>query len=288
MKTRLASILIGFCFSLQVHGQTNSDVLARVALLSDSHLNFETNGQDATFNPHFEKAIAQVNAAGVDFVLIAGDLTQSGRPEEYADFKARIKEFHVPVWFVPGNHDVGNKVNAGKDPYVTSARVADYEERMGPDWFSTNCAGVRIIGIDASLLGSGLEQESKMWSFLEPELAMPSSRPTLLFMHYPLFVKDMDEAGGIYWNVEPAPRARLYGLLKRGGVKIVLTGHLHRHLENRRDGILFFTTPPTSFGVPAGKQPEGWTLVTVLKNGEATTAFHPLEESAGDHAGLTK
>ena len=162
--------------------ETNADILARIALVADTHLNLETNGEDAAFAPHFDKAIAQVNAARVDFVLIAGDLTQSGKPEEYADFKAKLKAFHAPVWFVPGNHDVGNKFNSGKSEHVTRARVRDYEEKMGPDWFSTNAAGVRIIGIDSSLLGSGLEREKDMWMFLESELAAPVPVPTL-FVH---------------------------------------------------------------------------------------------------------
>ena len=79
------------------------------------------------------------------------------------------------------------------------------------------------------------------------------------------------------WNVEPAPRARLFGLLKQGGVKIVLNGHLHRPLVNNLDGIRFIGTQPTSFGLPAGKQPEGWTLITISKTGEATETVQNLQ-----------
>jgi len=135
---------------------------------------------------------------------------------------------------------------------------------------------VRIIGLNSSILGSGFEQELQMWKFLESELRAPVHEPVVLFMHYPLFVKDLDEPGGDYWNVEPVPRARLYELLKQSGVKTVLTGHLHRSLVNRRDGILFATTTATSFGLPAGREPEGWTLITILKNGEATVTVKTL------------
>jgi 3',5'-cyclic AMP phosphodiesterase CpdA len=287
LKSAIITILAGFicvfaaCTLSFARPGAKANILARVALLGDSHLNLATNGNQAAFEPHFRKAIAQVNAAGVDFVLIAGDLTQSGKPEEYADFKANIKSFFAPVWFVPGNHDVGDKFNSGKGEKttVTRARVGRYEKNVGPSWFSTNCAGVRIIGINSSILGSGFELEKQMWEFLESELCTPARVPTLLFMHYPLFVKNQDEPGGEYWNIEPAPRARLYSLLKKGGVKIVLNGHLHHPLVNRRDGILFVTTPPTSFGLPAGKQPEGWTLITIFKNGTAIETFQFIESS---------
>jgi 3',5'-cyclic AMP phosphodiesterase CpdA len=271
-----AAVMFAFESSAQVPvvHEANSNILARVALLGDSHLNLATSGDETNYGARFEKAIAQVNAAGVDFVLIAGDLVQSGsEPEQYDGFKADIKKFRSPVWFVPGNHDVGDKFNSGKSAHTTLKRIETYENTMGPSWFSTNCAGVRIIGINSSILGSGFDRENEMWKFLESELAMPAPVPTILFMHYPLFLKDLDEPGTNYWNVEPAPRARLYNLLKQGGVKIVLNGHLHRPLVHRRDGILFVTTPPTSFGLPAGKQPEGWTLVTILKNGDATEEF---------------
>ena len=233
---------------------------------------------DATFKPHFEKTIAQVNEAKVDFVLIAGDLTQGGKPEELADFKIYLKKFHAPVWFVPGNHDVGNKLQSGKtEGMATRERVEAYEKALGPSWFVQERVGVRVIGINSSLLGSSFEREGEMWKFLKKELGKRVQVPTILFMHYPLFLKDLDEPGGDYFNTEPAPRKRLLDLLKQSGVKIVLTGHLHRTLVNRHDGILFVTTPPVSFGLPRGKQPEGWTLVTIFQNGEAKEAFQTIE-----------
>jgi 3',5'-cyclic AMP phosphodiesterase CpdA len=271
--------LVACMFTFECVGQVpgvpeaNTNVLVRVALLSDSHLNFATSGDQTNYQARFEATVAQVNAANVGFVLIAGDLSQSGTLREYAEFKQQIQKFHEPVWFVPGNHDTGDKFNSGKTTHVTPDRIKTYEHTVGPSWFATNCAGVRIIGINSSILGSGFEVEKQMWTFLEQELGAPARVPTILFMHYPLFLHDLDEPGGKYWNVEPAPRERLYALLQQGGVKIVLTGHLHRPLVNRRNGIRFITTPPTSFGIPAGKQPEGWTLVTILKNGEATEEF---------------
>jgi 3',5'-cyclic AMP phosphodiesterase CpdA len=266
------------CVTAQTTTGSKPKVLARIALLSDPHVNRATNGDAATYKAHFEKAIAQVNAAKVDFVLIAGDLTQSGKPEEFADFKKAIKSIHAPVWFVPGNHDAGHKFNSGHvEGTITRERVETCEKNLGPSWFSKKRAGVRVLGINSSLLGSGFEREEELWKFLEHELAKPVRMPTILFMHYPLYLKSMDEPGGDYFNMEPAPRRRLYNLLKQGGVKMVLTGHLHRSLVHRQDGILFLTTPPISFGLPRGKQPEGWTLVTIYKDGEVKDEFRAIE-----------
>jgi hypothetical protein len=70
--------------------RSNSNILTQFALLGDTHVNLATTGDQANYATHFEKAIEQVNAAGVDFVLIAGDITQSGIPDEVAEFKTEI------------------------------------------------------------------------------------------------------------------------------------------------------------------------------------------------------
>jgi 3',5'-cyclic AMP phosphodiesterase CpdA len=247
----------------------------RIALLSDVHLNRGTN--QVLFREHLGRAMEAVNAAGVDLVLIAGDLTEDGTPEEYDEFRRCIQGFHVPAWSVPGNHDVGNKPVAALNQRANSLRVARYELKLGPSWFVREHAGVRVIGLNSQLLGSRLSGERKQWKMLEQALAKPADKPTILLCHLPLFLKQPDEPGGDYWNVEPGPRERLLSLLKLGGVSTVLSGHLHRPLTNSLDGIFFYTTPPVSFGLPAKKQRPGWTLVTVPQKGPAEVRFRPIE-----------
>ena len=244
-------------------------VVARIAHVSDTHVNRSTNADQRRYRGHLEQVIAQVNAAKVDFVVITGDLTENGSPEELADFRDQIQGFHARVFSVPGNHDLGNKVLPGKKTELTPFRVARFEMRQGPATFVRECAGVRVIGVNSPICGSGFAHEKKMWRFLEKELGHPSAKPTVVFLHYPPFLKTADEGGGDYWNIEPEPRRRLLALLKQGGVRTVLSGHLHRDLLNRHDGILYVTTRPVSFGLPKGKQPEGWTLVTLRREGEA-------------------
>lgn len=255
-----------------------SDVIARIALVSDTHCNRSTNADQQRYRGHLEKVIAQVNAAKVDFVVIAGDVTENGKPEELADFKDQIKSFDARVFYVPGNHDLGNKVLPGKKTELNAFRMSRYQMRMGPATFARDCAGVRIIGVNSPIFGSSFSQEKKMWSFLEKELSRRCPEPTIVFMHYPPFIKKPDESGGDYWNIEPEPRQRLLALLKKGGVKTVLTGHLHRDLINRHDGILYVTTRPVSFGLPKGKQPEGWTLITLRHDGEAQVESQTIQD----------
>ena len=272
----LALLHLPLITALAASPQQPHGIIARIALVSDTHVNRSTNTDQQRYRAHLAKVIEQVNAAKVDFVVIAGDLTENGRPEEFTDFKEQIKGFEPRVFYVPGNHDLGNKVLQGKATELTAFRVSRYEMRMGRATFARHHSGVRILGVNSPVFGSGFSQESTLWRFLEKELAAPSEHPTILFMHYPPFTRKPDEGGGDYWNIEPAPRQRLLGLLKKGGVKTVLTGHLHRDLINRDDGILYVTTRPVSFGLPKGKQPEGWTLVTLRTEGEAQIESHRI------------
>jgi 3',5'-cyclic AMP phosphodiesterase CpdA len=276
--TVILVVFLAFASLTMVYGrkQKNPDILAQFAILGDSHLNHATTGEEATYASHFEKAIKQVNAAGVNFVLIAGDLTQSGKPDEFSQCKTEISKFSVPVWVVPGNHDVGNKFFPfDKGEHITLTRLESYEKQIGPSWSSADCAGVHIVCINSSLLGSGFEQEKQMWAFLEKELGASTLKPTILLMHYPLFLRDPDETGN-YWNLEPVQRARLLCLLKKSNIKMVLSAHLHKPLVKYRDGIQFITTGATSFGIPSGKQAEGWTSITILKNGRTAVTFQAI------------
>jgi 3',5'-cyclic AMP phosphodiesterase CpdA len=281
MTRRLCTALAFACVASSALSEVRArspDFPVRIALVSDTHVRIATNADQALAHGRFHRVIAGVNAARVDLVLIAGDLTEFGRPSELKAFKEHIRAFAAPVWYVPGNHDLGNKLIAGKvkTDSVNPWRPRLYEGALGPTYFSRPHAGLRVIGLNSPVLGSGFPIEKRMWEFLEKQLAPSATAPTLVLTHYPLFVKTADETGGDYWNIEPKPRQRLLALLKKGGVKLVLSGHLHRELIHRHDGILFVTTPPVSFGLPKAKQLEGWTLVTMSTDGEPQIEFRHL------------
>lgn len=66
-------------------------------------------GGDLHFAPATRVAALQaelrVAASAADLVLLAGDLTAGGRPEEAASLAEACAEMHVPVVCVLGNHD---------------------------------------------------------------------------------------------------------------------------------------------------------------------------------------
>jgi 3',5'-cyclic AMP phosphodiesterase CpdA len=251
---------------------------SRIAFVSDTHCTRSTLEDRPLYRGRFDKVIAAVNAARVDLVLLAGDLTQDGKPEEIADFHAQLRKFRAPAWCVLGNHDCGSKWFPKAEDPLTAARLARCERALAPSFFARTRAGVRVVGVNSALFGTGLPREQAQWQFLEKEFARPATRPTLLLTHYPLFVKTPDEPGGDYWNIEPEPRARLLELLRAGQVRAVLSGHLHKPLTNHVAGIQMIGTHPVSFGLPRGRQKQGWTLLTVPPTGAVQAELRYIED----------
>lgn len=57
------------------------------------------------------------NLPDVDAVAITGDLCKSlGSPEEYSDVIKVVSRFKMPIYAIPGNHDIinQNKLSARK------------------------------------------------------------------------------------------------------------------------------------------------------------------------------
>ena len=281
ISSNIRKLLCGLAVMLAVAGawaaSLKSELVARIAFVSDTHVNLRTNEPGIDYMRRLDQAITDINAAKVDLVLIAGDLTDGGTREQMALFKRKVKQFKAPLLFVAGNHDV---VMVGDDTVkksITPEKVKLIGKELGPNWFARNKAGVRVVGINSCLFGSDFKEEADQWRFLEKESARPHAKPSFLLEHYPLFIKTADEPRNSTWNVQPEQRKRLLALVEQGGIHTVLTGHLHYPITNRLDGILFLGNTPTAFGLPRGKQPEGWMLLSVPRQGEVQFEFRKLE-----------
>ena len=251
----------------------------RFALVSDPHVSVDPAHADYLAN--FERVIDDVNAAKVEAVLVAGDLTQSGDAASIALFTEKVKRLNAPACWVPGNHDLGDKPMPGRKSGQTIERVERYEKALGPAFYAADVVpGVRVVAIASSLLTSGLPAEAAQWSMLERELAPRSpadqDRPLMfLLTHYPPFVVDPNEADE-YFNINGPARSRLIALIARSNVTAVLSGHLHRPLGTMIGRVPDVGAPAVSFGLPKGKQDVGWTLVTLHADGRVDAEQHPI------------
>src|SRR6185295_13073593 len=75
-----------------------------IAQLSDVHVGGARYRQEL-----LHTAIAEINAAAPDIVVVAGDLTDDGYPDQYPEAKQELDAIACEhVILVPGNHDARN------------------------------------------------------------------------------------------------------------------------------------------------------------------------------------
>ncbi|WP_148235247.1 metallophosphoesterase family protein [Parvularcula bermudensis] len=83
---------------------------------------------------------------GVDAVIVAGDMTQKGRREEFDAASTWLSDLGPPVLGVPGNHDTPllNMVDRVKAPFKR------YEDRLGWLPSSSSLKGAALFGLNTA------------------------------------------------------------------------------------------------------------------------------------------
>jgi Icc protein len=215
----------------------------RFVQISDSHIGFDKPANtDVTGT--LRAAVAKIKAAPEQpsFVLHTGDLTHLSKPAEFDTLQQVLSELSVPVFYVPGEHDVLE--DDGK-----SYRERFGKSTQGAGWQSFDQGGVHFIGLvnvvnlKAGGLGS-LGNEQLEW--LERDVKrLKDSTPIVVFAHIPLW-SVYPEWG---WGTDDSAQALAY--LKRFGSVSVLNGHIHQVMQKVEGHVSFHTAMSTAFPQPA-------------------------------------
>ena len=118
-----------------------SNTALRFVQISDSHIGFDKPANtDVTAT--LRAAIARIKAEPEQpsFILHTGDLTHLSKPSEFDTLQQVMSELSVPVFYVPGEHDVLEDDGAS---YV--ARFG--KGTRGAGWHSFDHIGVHFIGL---------------------------------------------------------------------------------------------------------------------------------------------
>jgi len=217
--------------------------------VSDSHIGFN-KPPNADARATFREAIAKVKALPTrpDFIIHTGDVSQLSRDEEFDDAEQMLKEAGLPVFFVPGEHDM-------LDPEGGKAFLNRFGKgSQGAGWYSFDHRGVHFVALvnvaDLKPGGMGnLGAEQLKW--LKDDLAgRPSSQPIVVFAHIPLWTVYAEWG----WGTDDAAEA--LKLLARFGSVTVLNGHIHQITQKVEGRIAFHTARSTAFPQPvAGSAP---------------------------------
>jgi Icc-related predicted phosphoesterase len=209
-------------------------VTVRVAAVGDVHLGVESAGK---LRPHFEHV-----AERADVLLLAGDLTRVGEPDEAAVLADELRDLPVPVVAVLGNHDHHSDAGDMVVKLLDEAGVTVLEgdtARFDVGGTTLGIAGVKGFGGGfAGACGSEFgEPEMKAFmvhtrevaASLEEALASLDTDVRVALLHYaPVEATLQGE------RLEIFPFLGSYLLAEavdRAGADLVLHGHAHNGTE---------------------------------------------------------
>lgn len=199
-----------------------SILLFTFALLTDTHI--------STSNPKpmedLQRSIADINRnPDIEFVVVTGDLTESGDRASIQAIKDALDQLRVPYYAASGNHETT----------WSESGVMDFTRVFGDSRFAFAHAGAYFIGFNSGpvirMADGHVAPQDIAWlkhnldsvKHSTPDTLHPT--PIFVFTHYPLRNGDVDN-----WY-------EVTDVLREHNVQCVMGGHYHRNLIFDCDGI---------------------------------------------------
>ena len=230
----------------------------KFGIITDTHIKPKKGDQSSPFkvnslaNKRAKYATSLLSSSEQDFTIHLGDVvhplpTLPTYESACLEAKKILKPLSSKMHFVPGNHDIGDKLhNASPAGPLNKSTIKIYEDHFGPSWHIFVHKGVVMISINSSLVNSGLEEEEIQKNWLEKQLHKYKKKRIFLFSHYPLFI-DSPEEPEHYDNYAKPGRKWLLNICVKAGVEAIFSGHVHHFFYNRYKKIKMYTLPATSF-----------------------------------------
>jgi predicted phosphodiesterase len=200
--------------------------------------------------PALEQILERLATLDLDFLLLPGDLTQHGEPENHAWLVQRLQQLPYPVYVVPGNHDVPASTQSGRA--ITLAEFVEIYRDFGyaqddshgcrpdphrpiphPYYTCEILPGLRLIALNSNqrspngrdIVGS-IDAPQLAW--LDRVLAQLRDEWVMVMVHHNAIAHlpgQADHPLGQRYLLDNAPT--LQAKLQAAGVQLIFTGHLH-------------------------------------------------------------
>ena len=271
----LLTLCAGLAFCAEGHAEASSSGF-RAVIASDLHYiapeltdggpgyqQTLKNG-DSKFMPYVEEItdafLDEVLADPPDVVLLTGDLTFNGAEISHrrlAGKLQRLEDAGIPVLVLPGNHDVYNE-NAAlyrggsfeRVPFADSESFAGIYRDFGPGealsadsdslsyvWQLNEQVWIMMLDENTAHDFCGLSDRSFQWIEAQLQKAREEGRFVLVAGHQNVFQHSIFRGGYVIQGAQ-----RLQELLRRYGVPLCLSGHLHTQHVQSEDGLTEIAT----------------------------------------------
>lgn len=180
--------------------------------------------------PEIESSLAAlVESLAPELVVVSGDLTHRGRPEQHAGAAAFLKRLGRPLLVVPGNHDI---------PFLPPGRLtrpfAEFErhwQTAEPVYRSPTLHVVGLNSVRPWRHQSGSLSPGQLRRAAELLAEARAGALRVVVLHHHLV--------GAPWRSRKRPvgrRSRVLAALVEAGAELVLAGHAHQSaLSERRE-----------------------------------------------------
>lgn len=250
-----------------------------LAVVSDLHVTPHAHGTWKVFHRTEERlrtALFDSRRFDLDGVVVLGDLTKDGAPEEFGRTREVAATLDVPLLGVPGNHDVAKSGAANTPP------LADFVTRYTPGTlpFRQRLGGVDVLGLNSASMPDGSLADTHDGAISTEQLAwldgvLEDIDVPLITLHHNL------TSPTAQMNELPETRAfqlrnasELAAVLDAHDVSTVLSGHLHWPTVGMTGDIREVIAPA------ACSFPQAYLLVHVGPRG-TTVVMRQLTDRAG-------
>jgi len=218
----------------------------RFAIISDLHIALPRTIWDSRDRfhlvevsiPALEIVLTALQTLDLDFLLLPGDLTQHGEPENHAWLADRLAQLPYPVYLVPGNHDLVEQQSTpqsiGVEDFLTYYRPFGYTDTSQPYYVRRLLPGVTLIGLNSIAFDAAGQQlnrgriDAVQLTWLAKTLATVTEDVVLVMVHHNVIehLPGQSQHGmGQRYMLENA--SALLTILHRAAVPLIFTGHLH-------------------------------------------------------------
>ncbi len=203
------TILLIFCLiTWNLQAQT-----FQFAHIADTHVGGSTGAED------LQRTVDDLNQqSDIDFVILAGDVTEFGSATELYQAKEILSHLKMPYYVVPGNHDAK----------WSESGCNDFVRIFGSEGFTFEKNGILFIGTASGpnmRMAPGLVPREQI-VYLDSILSgmKNPNQPIIFINHYPL-----DESLANWYEVTD--------LLKTRNIQLTLLGHGHNNKLFNFEGI---------------------------------------------------
>jgi 3',5'-cyclic AMP phosphodiesterase CpdA len=196
-------------------------VITRILHLSDLHFGA---GDDAVVHEAIGAFAARTSPG---LIVVTGDLTHRGRPDQHDRAAAFLRGLGTPVVAIPGNHDI---------PYSFPGRFTHPWREFDRVWETTepvySAGGVHLVGVNSVRPWrhqSGGVGDDQLARVAERLAAAPAGAFRVVALHHQLI--------GAPWRTRKKPVARrnhVLASLVDAGAELILAGHIHQATVSER------------------------------------------------------